>query len=80
MSKTPTPDACLHPGRGEQERILGSGTEDYYCRGCREAMPIIPKPERCTLCGSTTGHIRPEPEHGMSWHCPDCDRNWGWVK
>lgn len=71
---------CTHAERGSQEHIMGSGSGDYYCRGCREAMPIIARPARCIGCNSTTSDIAPDPEHGMSWRCADCGTNWGWVR
>ncbi len=80
MSKEPR-HGCTHPDRGAQEHILGSGTGDYHCRSCGEAMPIITtgKPESCVLCGSRTGRVEPDPTHGKSWRCLDCGKNWGWV-
>jgi hypothetical protein len=71
---------CSHPRRGGQEHILSSGTGDYHCHDCDEAMPIIGKPDRCMLCGSATAQLVPDPTHGNSWHCPDCGKNWGWVR
>jgi len=79
MNNRPHPDACSHPKRGGQEHYLGSGTGDYYCTTCGEAMPIIGKPRQCERCKATTGHIVPDPENGMSWRCSDCGKNWGWV-
>lgn len=80
MTQKIAADNCTHPTRGGQEHILGSGTGDYHCVACGEAMPIVGKPDRCYVCLSTSGHIEPDPEHGMSWRCSDCGKNWGWVR
>jgi hypothetical protein len=79
MSEKLRPEDCTHPDRDGQEHILGSGTGDYYCRGCGEPMPISAKPRFCQVCHSETGHFEPDPTHGRSWRCLDCGQNWGWV-
>ncbi|MDG4792094.1 hypothetical protein O7626_40470 [Micromonospora sp. WMMD1102] len=80
MSEQATPNGCTHPAKGGQERILGSGSGDYYCCVCDEPMPVISKPNRCAMCRSTTVDIAPDPAHGKSWRCAECGKNWGWVR
>ena len=80
MTDKVTAEDCTHPQRGGQEHIMGSGSGDYHCRACGEAMPIMGKPDRCILCNSRSGSVEPDSAHGKSWHCPDCGRNWGWVR
>jgi hypothetical protein len=71
--------SCSHPTRGGQEHILGMGTGDYHCGTCHEPMPIMKQPEKCIDCGAPGSSMAPDPEHGRSWHCSDCGKNWGWV-